>query len=291
MLSDRFLVEEAQTKRTAHATELARQASGDGVDLVAVLGGDGTVNEAANGLVGTGTPLAIVPGGGADVFARSLGVPKPAEEAAALIAARWGNETRPRRVHLGRVDSPVFPDGSTARYFVANCGLGFDAAIVQAVERKPRIKRRIGDWYFVLVGLRLFFAGGFDRRTPHVELRWGDGPGERRDGLFLAIVQNTSPFTFLGRRAVRLCPEAGLDDGLDCFAVDTMRARSIFPIVASAFGAGRRIPGPHVTYVRDRVELRIQSDEPLPAQMDGEYIGEHTDLHVSSVPGALSVIC
>jgi diacylglycerol kinase family enzyme len=261
------------------------------VDVVAVLGGDGTVNEAVNGLIGRQVPLAIVPGGGADVFARSLGIPKDAAAAAALVTARSGSDDPPRRVPLGRVVSPSLSEGQLARYFVANCGMGFDAAIVRSVESRPRLKRRLGDWYFVAAGLRLFFGGGFDRRTPHVELTWGSRPDERKDGLFLAIVQNTTPFTFLGRRAIRLCPEARLDAGLDCFAVDTMRASVILPIVVSAFGSGRRVSGRHVTYVRDRMELRIRSDEPLPAQMDGEYIGEHSDLRVASVPDALSVVC
>jgi diacylglycerol kinase family enzyme len=169
--------------------------------------------------------------------------------------------------------------------------MGFDAAIVRSVESKPSVKRRIGDWYFVWVGLKLFFARGFDRHKPHVSLEWGGQLEERRDGLFLAIVQNTTPYTFLGRHALRLCPDARLDGRLDCFAVGTMRTGTVLPLVLSAFGSGRRVNDRHVTYIRDRDQFRIRSDVPLPAQVDGEYIGEQTDLLVESVPDALSVIC
>ena len=279
------------TERPGHATDLARTGARDDVDVVAVLGGDGTVNEAVNGLIGTDVPLAILPGGGADVFARSVGIPKDPSDAAELLGANFGGTEKARRVPLGHVVSGGAPERHTHRFFVANCGIGFDAAIVRSVESKPDVKRRVGDWYFVWVGLRLFFAPGFDRRTPHVELAWGEGPDERKERLFLAIVQNTTPYTFLGGRALRLCPDARLDGGLDCFAVDTMRTGTVVPLVLSAFGSARRVGGRHVTYLRDRTQFRIQSDRALPAQVDGEYIGEHTDLIVESLPDALSVVC
>src|SRR5439155_10390665 len=252
ILRSAFDVREMPTEGTGHATELAREAVREGVDLVAVLGGDGTVNEAVNGLAGTATPLAIVPGGGADVFARSLGIPKRPADAAARVTANWGPAQKERRVPLGRVvpaagrPSPhsVASNRPAGRYFVANCGLGFDASIVRMVERKPQMKRRIGDWYFVLVGLRLFFLSGYDRRTPHVELQWGDAPDERRDGLFLAIVQNTSPYTYLGGRALRLFPEACVVVDRDCFTTETMRSRFILPFVVSTFGPAPKVDGP-----------------------------------------------
>jgi diacylglycerol kinase family enzyme len=261
------------------------------VDVVAALGGDGTVNEVANALAGTPTPLGIVPGGGADVFARSLGIPKDVRDAAALLAGDPGRARKQRRVPLGRVVSTDGPEGLVRRYFVANCGMGFDAAIVRSVERRPQIKRLIGDWFFVVVGLRLFFFGGFDRRRPYVHVAWGEQPAERNDRVFLAIVQNTSPYTYLGRRRLRLCPDARLDAGLDCFAIDSLRAGTVLPIVLSAFGSARRVTDRHVTYVRDRKQFTITSDRPMPAQVDGEYIGERSALVVEWVPDALSVLC
>jgi diacylglycerol kinase family enzyme len=141
----------------------------------------------------------------------------------------------------------------------------------------------------VWTAIRLF-SRGYDRRTPSVRVAWGDEPGQDRSGLFLSIVQNTTPYTFLGGRGVRLCPDAAIDGGLDLFAVDTMRLRTILPIVASAFGSGRHAHNRHVTYLKDQSRILIRCDEPLPVQMDGEFVGERTRVLVESVPKALSVL-
>lgn len=283
ILSSRFEVTTATTEAAGHATELAGAASRSGDDLaVAVLGGDGTVNEAVNGLAGTPVPLAVLPGGGADVFARALGIPKEPEVAAALLAAR---SFRPSRLlPLGRISGG---DQRPHRLFTSNCGMGFDAAIVRSVERRQGLKRVMGDWSFVLLGLRLFVAG-YDRRCPHLELRTGAGAPHR--DLYLVVVQNTSPFTFLGRRGLRLCPRAGFGRDLDAFGMDSMRARVLLPVLFSAFASARRIPGPHVVYEEDRVRLVVRADRPMPVQCDGEYLGERSEMVVESVPWALRVL-
>lgn len=277
-LAAEFKVEETQTSGQGHAIDVAREAAADGIEVVAAMGGDGTVNEVANGLAGTDSSLAIIPAGLANVFARSLGLPNDPVE-----ATGWLLENRdrpPRSVPLGRVDD---------RYFTVSCGVGFDAAVVREVERRQRAKQRGGDWFFVWTGLRVFFRA-FDRRRPRVHLSWGPGPGERRDGLFLAIVQNTSPYTFLKQRELRLCPDASLDDRLDCIALDSLKVRVAIRVVLSAFGSGRHVRRRHVTYVKAEPQFRISCDELLPVQVDGEFIGEHAELTVQSVPRALNVL-
>ncbi len=286
-LASGFRVEQAVTEGPGHATELAHKAAYGDVDVVVVLGGDGTINEVANALAGTRVALGIVPGGGADVFARSVGIPRDAGLAARSLL-EWGSgELHPPRVPLGRVAGSAEGEG---RYFLANCGMGFDAAIVRSVERHPRAKRRIGDWFFVWTGVKLFFRG-IDRRHPHVELAWGEGRDQQQRDLFLAVLQNLSPYTFLGRHALRLCPHATLEDGLDCFAVDTMRARTILPLLLSAFGSARHVQSPCVTHLRNLSRIRIGADLPMPVQVDGEFIGERTEIVVESVADALAVIC
>jgi diacylglycerol kinase family enzyme len=279
-LASEFKLEAVETTRPGHATEVAREAALDGVDVVAALGGDGTVNEVANGLAGTDTALAILPAGLANVFARSLGVPDDAIEATGLLLKCQAMGTAPRRVPLGRADG---------RYFTTNCGVGFDGAIVRRVERRQRIKRQVGEWYFVWTALRLF-PSGYERRSPRVRLAWGERLEESRGGLYLAIVQNTSPYTYFGRLGLRLCPDAALDDGLDCFAVDTMRLRTLVPIVASAFGSGRHAGWRHVTCLRRQRKIVIECDEPMPVQMDGEFVGERSRLLIESIPDALAVL-
>jgi diacylglycerol kinase family enzyme len=279
-LSSEFKLEVLETTRSGHATEVAREAAIDGIDVVAALGGDGTVNEVANGLAGSQVALAILPAGLANVFARSLGIPGDAVEATGLLLKCATMDTAPRRVSMGLLND---------RFFTTNCGVGLDAAVVRRVERRQRMKKHVGDWYFVWTALRVFFAG-YDRRNPRVRLEWGESLEQGRDELYLAIVQNTSPYTFFGRRAMRVCPDATLDGGLDCLAVDTMRLRSMLPIVLSAFGSGRHARSRHVTYLKDQTKLRISCDVSLPIQMDGEFVGELREINLESVPNALAVL-
>jgi YegS/Rv2252/BmrU family lipid kinase len=277
-LAAEFKVEEIQTTSQGHAIDVARDAAADGIEIVAAMGGDGTVNEVANGLAGTDSSLAIIPAGMANVFSRSLGIPNDPVEATGWLLENA--EAPPRTVSLGRVDG---------RYFTVSCGVGFDAAIVREVERRQRAKRRGGEWLFVRTGMRVFLRG-FDRRNPRIHLSWGPGPDQQRDGLFLAIVQNTSPYTFLGRREMRLCPGVTLDDQLELIGLDTMRLSVAVRVVLSAFGSGRHIRRRHVVYVKAQPRFAIRCDEPLPVQVDGEFIGEHTDLTIESVPEALNVL-
>jgi diacylglycerol kinase family enzyme len=280
VLAEAFDVERLETKAPGHAVELASLAADDGVDLVVTLGGDGTVNEAANGLAGTDVPLAVLPGGGANVFMRSLGVPEDIVEAARSLVD--GAATAPRRVPLGRVDG---------RYFVANCGVGFDGAIVRRVEARQRAKMAVGDLYFVWQALRVFFRD-YDRRNPHIDLSWGPDLGQSRQGLFLAIAQNVAPYTYLGRRAMRLNPDARLEGGLDCMAMDSMRIRSLLPVALSSFVSTRRLRrSPHVLLLRDQSQLRVRCDLPLTVQCDGELVGERSEALLECVPDALSIVC
>jgi diacylglycerol kinase family enzyme len=286
ILGGAFQLTRAFTHGPGHATELAHKAAYGDAEVVAVLGGDGTINEAANALAGTRVPLGVLPGGGADVFARSIGIPTDPSVAARLLVERAAGILQARTVPLGRVVGSSEGEG---RFFVANCGVGFDAAIVRAVERHPRAKRRFGDWSFVGTGLQQFFFG-YDRRRPRLELSWGAGADQRQRDLFLAILQNTTPYTFLGRRPLRLCPDATLEGGLDCFAVATMRTRVILPLLLQTFRSGVRTSDPRVTSLHDLRRLRIGASVPMPMQVDGEFIDERTELVVESVPEGLCVI-
>ena len=277
-LAAEFKVDVAGTTQPGDATLLARRAALDGIEIVAALGGDGTVNEVANGIAGTDSSLAILPAGMANVFARSVGIPNdPIEATGWLVENR---DISPRRVPLGRVAN---------RFFTVSCGVGLDAAIVREVERRQWTKKRVGDWFFVWSGLRVFFHG-YDRRKPLIHLAWGPGPEERRDGLFLAIAQNTTPYTYFRSRAMRLCPDAELEGGLDLLALDSLKTRVAIPVVARAFRSARHVRRRHAIYVEDRRQFDLRCDRPLPVQVDGEFIGEHERLLVESVPAALGVL-
>jgi diacylglycerol kinase family enzyme len=276
-LSTEYDVDVARTKRKGHATHLARGAAHEGFDIVVSLGGDGTVNEVANGLAETDVIMAVIPGGGTNVLARSLGIPRDPIEATWYLIAHRNNP--PRRVPLGRADD---------RYFTFGCGIGLDGAIVRDVERRQRLKKGFGHPYYVWSGVRLFVTG-VDRRHPAVRLRWGPRLEDKRGGLFLAICQKTRPFTYLGNRELNVCPEARLELGLDCLALDTFRTPTILRIVAQAFGKGRHVRNPHAVYLHDQERIEVTADRPLPVQMDGEYLGERDRLLLESVPNVLSL--
>jgi diacylglycerol kinase family enzyme len=277
-LASEFKVQLVRTKRKEHAMHLARGAIHEGFDAVAAFGGDGTVNEVANGLAGSAVPMAIIPGGGTNVLARSLGIPRDPVEATWYLITNRHNE--PKRVSLGRVDG---------RHFTFGCGVGLDGAIVRDVERRQVLKKGLGHPYYVWAALRIFF-GGIDRRRPVLRLRWGSNLEHQRAGLYLAIVQKTRPFSYLGNREMHVCPRASLDRGLDCFATSSMRTDVILRIVAQTFGSRRHVQNPHALYVEDQPMIEILCDQPLPVQMDGEYIGDRTRILLESVPNALSLL-
>jgi diacylglycerol kinase family enzyme len=277
-LASEFEVERADTKRQGHATHLAQGAAHEGVDLVVAMGGDGTVNEIANGLAGTQVPLGLIPGGGTNVLARSLGIPKDPIEATWYLLANRNNP--PRRVPLGR---------AVGRYFTLSCGVGFDGAIVRDVERRQRLKKGLGHPFFVWSGLRIFFAG-VDRHHPPIRVRWGANLEHARDHLFLAICQKTRPMTFFRNREMNICPEARLEKGIDLLAVDTFRASTILRIVGQAFRGDVDVRKPHILYLHDQHQIEVTGDMLLPVQMDGEYIGDHQQVLLESVPDALSLL-
>ena len=277
-LASEFKVDLVRTKRKEHAMHLARGAVHEGFDAVASFGGDGTVNEVANGLAGSHVPMALIPGGGTNVLARSLGIPKDPVEATWYLIANRQNE--PRRVSLGRADD---------RYFTLGCGVGLDGAIVRDVERRQALKKGLGHPYYVWSGVRIF-ASGVGRKRPAINLRWGQDLEHSRDGLYLAICQKTRPFTYLGNRELHVCPRASFDRALDCFAVDTMRSDVILRIAAQTLGSRRHVRNRHSLYLEDQPKFEVTSEQPLPVQMDGEYLGDRTKLFLESVPDALSIL-
>jgi diacylglycerol kinase family enzyme len=266
-----------ETKRRGHAIEVARNAAADGVDLVVALGGDGTVNEVVNGIVGSETELAVVPGGSTNVFARALGLSgNPIEATSEILAAlRTG---RRRLVNLGRAEE---------RYFTFCAGVGLDAEVVRVVERHRRNGRDATPALYVRSAVMQFYTGT-ERRTPSITL---ERPGrEPVTGLFNAIVANGAPWTYFGERPVDPCPRAQFDGGLDVLAMKRLKTVSTLCIVRQMFDSKPRIAGRAAFQVHDADEFTIVSDRPLAYQLDGDYLGEVERVTFHSVPNALSVV-
>ncbi|MCW2776804.1 MAG: DeoR family transcriptional regulator [Frankiales bacterium] len=279
-LSSEVKLDVAVTQYRGHAIELAAQARVDGLDVVVALGGDGTVNEVVNGLLEDGPnpegpALAVVPGGNANVFARALGLPNNAVDATSLLIEALAADRR-RRIGLGRVDE---------RWFTFCAGLGLDAAVVRRVERKRAKGARATPGLFVRQGITEFFLSS--AREPALVLERDGGEPEP---LGMALVCNTDPWTFLGPRPVRACPDASFDTGLDLFGVRRLTTVATLRHLRQILARGARPRGRSLLQVHDAGELRLSARVPVPLQVDGDDLGDRTSAVLRSVPDALDVV-
>jgi diacylglycerol kinase family enzyme len=281
-----------QTRYRGHAWTLAAEAAEGGYQVVFTLGGDGTINEVVNGLLGGGRSsgaggpaaaaspaLAPLPGGSANVFVQALGIPTDPIDATGLMleAVRTGRE---RHIGLGMAGD---------RYFTFNAGLGVDAEVIRAVEGLRAQGRAASPALYVEASLRQFYSVT-DRRHPALRLE--------RDGhepigqLFVGIVSNASPWTYLGNRPLNPNPLAHFDTGLDIFALRRLRTIGTMNAVRQMVTTRRQpLRGRHAVSLHDQRELILRSQRPIACQLDGEYVGERECLVLRSVPEALRVIC
>lgn len=270
-------VEVVETNRRGHATRFAHDAARRGVDVVIGYGGDGTLNEVATGIAGTDTALGVLPGGSTNVFARTLGLPNDPIAAADLLADGIdAADLRP--IGLGRVNG---------RFFCFHTGIGYDAAVVQAVERRASLKRWLGHPLFISAALTTWLRG-YDRHQPHFTLD-ADRHGRIDDGYF-SIVLNTNPYTYLGNRPLDLSPAATLDRGLVVVTFRTLRVMPILRGLGSALGGGGITPSEHLVEWRDVDHMVVEHAEPFPYQVDGDFLGSVDRLEFDHVPDAVQLV-
>ena len=293
-LASQMDLEVVETRYRGHAGTLARKAASDGFQLILTLGGDGTVNEAVNGLLcgrqpGADPAFAPVPGGNANVFTRALGLPADPIDATGRIleSLRAGQD---RRVGLGCASTrEADPDAPARdRYFTFNAGMGLDAEVVRVIEGLRARGRAVSPGLYLRSALRQFY-GVTDRRHPALTLqREGMSP---IGPLFLGIISNASPWTYLGPRPVNPSPGAGFDTGLDIFALRRMRTIGTLNALRQMF-APRTEPlrGRDVVSLHDQPAFTLRSARPAALQVDGEYVGEHESVTFRAVPRALRVI-
>jgi diacylglycerol kinase family enzyme len=226
-------------------------------------------------VAGTDTALAVLPGGSTNVFARILGLPNDPVAAAKVVAAALKVGSM-RRVGLGLVNG---------RYFCFHTGVGYDAAVVRAVERRAGLKRWAGHplfvWAAISVGLRQY-----DRRHPHFRVQAGGLPRE----AFLTLVLNTDPYTYLGNRPLSLSPDATLDRGLVAVTLKSLSVTSVVRVATSAL-RGRGVAGRHgVEVATDLRALTVVSADPFPYQVDGDYLGETRELAFEHAPAVITLV-
>jgi diacylglycerol kinase family enzyme len=284
-LQARYEVEAVDTEAAEHAIEIGREARTGGYDIVVAFGGDGTLNEVANGLAGTDVPISVLPGGSTNVVARTLGIPNDVVDATEHLIA-LADDFRPRKIDLGRCNG---------RRFVFACGVGLDATVVKRVDAHPLLKARARQWYYTWAAISAFYRQ-YLRDPVRFEL---EIDGETLEGV-TAIAQNSDPFTYFANIPIRICEDIGLDDGTISMALlQRAKQRDMLPIAARVLS--KRL---HATKHRQidefddvtRAIVRSTSKDedgqprPFPVQVDGDYIGEYTELDFSVEPGALTVV-
>jgi diacylglycerol kinase family enzyme len=279
-LQGRFDVEAVSTTGQNHATEIGREARDGDYDIVVAFGGDGTLNEVANGLAGTEVPVSVLPGGSTNVVCRTLGIPNDVVDATEHLL-RIADDFQPRRVDLGRVDG---------RYFVFASGVGLDASVVERVDAHPLRKARYGAWYYSVAGVSIF-SRRYLVRPPVVRVR----AGERELAGVTVIVQNSDPFTYFRRRPIHVAEGAGLETGTLSLAVlrkaTPLELPTLIPRLLSARSEAvlrhrqvESLPG----LAGARVEA--VDGRPFPLQVDGDYIGEYDAVEYAAAPRALMAL-
>jgi diacylglycerol kinase family enzyme len=284
-LQARYDVEAVDTEAAEHAIEIGREARHGGYDIVVAFGGDGTLNEVANGLAGTDVPVSVLPGGSTNVVCRTLGIPNDVVDATEHLIG-LADDFQPRKIDLGRCNG---------RHFVFACGVGLDATVVKRVDAHPRLKARARQWYYTWAAISGFYRQ-YLRDPVRLELDLG---GEKHVGV-TAIAQNSDPFTYFANVPIRICEDIDLDDGaLSMALLERAKQRDMLPIATRVLSqrlhAGNHRKIDTFEQIRAASIHSISKDEdgqprPFPVQVDGDYIGEYTELDFSVDPGALTVV-
>ena len=267
----------AATSRRGHATRLAQGAVADGYEVVVCLGGDGTLNEVANGMAGSDVTLGVLPGGSTNVFARTIGMANnPIEATGELLSALEAGSTR--RIGLGTVNG---------RYFLFHVGMGLDAEVVRLVERRGQLKRWAGHPLFAWCGLQAWVRT-YERSRPRFAVRHPDGTVV--DDALFALCQNSNPYTFLGNRPLDTNPNADLDRPL---AMLSFRDLDLLPtlryLTESLLGGDRLVRDGRIVERHDLERLTVTGHGPFPYQVDGDHLGDADRLELAWVPDVLTL--
>jgi len=268
-----------RTQYRGHARELAAATA---ADLVIVHGGDGSINEVVNGVMsaqdGRRPLMAVIPGGGANVLARALEVPLDA--AAAIRQVREAIAAgRHRTIGLGL---------AADRYFTFSAGLGWDAEVVREVDRMRAQGHRESVTLFLRTMIRQYYRGT-DRRRPALTLeRDGEPP---ISGLFMTIITNRSPWTYVRDRPLLPVPNPDFNSGLDLLALQRLRLTTVFNAVGQMLYVRSRPPrGQGMVSILGSESLTLRSTRPIAIQADGEYLGETEAVKLQFVPHALRIV-
>ncbi|MGH3551433.1 MAG: diacylglycerol/lipid kinase family protein [Mycobacterium sp.] len=277
------------TSHRGHAGEIGQAAARDGVDLIVVHGGDGTVSNVVNGLLGrpgelpTGhvPALAMVPGGSANVVARSLGIPPdPIDATNQLIwlLDKYGHQQNWRRI--GLIDCGE-------QWAVLNAGMGVDAEAVAAVEAQREKGVKVTPSRYIRAAVRTTLA--YSRREPRLTVHL---PGrEPVSGVHFVFVSNSSPWTYANDRPMWTNPGCSFESGLGVFGVTSLKVVPSLLVVRQMFAKQPKLAGKQVVRDDDAACVRVTcAGPPIASQFDGDYLGVREEMTFRAVPDALSVV-
>ena len=254
------------TTASGDATRLAEQAVAEQTDLLIVCGGDGTINEVAQALVGTKTTLAILPGGTANVLAKELQLPRRPEELAKLIASG-----RTREISVGCARKP---DHGWSRYFILMAGIGLDATIIETVN--PEHKKQWGIGSYIAAGLKTLAEWPLHPFSLQFN-------AQKHEATF-AIVANAANYAAW----FTIAPNSRMEsDHLDV-CVFNSRSRLVYLSYAFLSLFGAHTLSPQVVY-EPATELYANTSNTTPVQLDGELVG-HLPMYFECVPHALRIV-
>jgi diacylglycerol kinase family enzyme len=279
-LHGRYEVDAIDTQARGHATELCREAAQEGYDVVVSFGGDGTVNEVANGLAGCDTPMTCLPGGATNVLCKMLGIPGDIVDATEHLLT-MADHFRPRRIDLGTANG---------RGFTYSSGFGLDAGVVKRIEQSPGLKRhRLREYFFVYAAVETVLRD-YVRDPPRMEVHL-EG---RVDRAITTLVQNGEQFTYLDDKPIHIAEGAGLDTGtLAGVALRGVKPHDIPGIARRLLSSKRSVVGHRqILDFRDVAELRCVSSDgrAIPLHVDGDHIGDVSEALFGVMPAALRVV-
>ncbi len=279
-LAGRYEVEAVDTQSPNHATDLVREAAHEGYDVVVSFGGDGTVNEVANGLAGSQTPMSCLPGGATNVLCKMLGIPGDPIDATEHLL-RIADDWRPRAIDLGVANGRAFTYAS---------GYGLDASVAKRIDRNLKLKgSRFREPYFVYCALETVLRE-YVHKPPRMDVEVADDTVR----AITTLVQNGDPFTYLDKTPIRVAEGATLDSGtLAGVALRGARPHDIPTIMARLLSSRRSVAGHRqIHHFAGIGELRCRSADgrPIPLHVDGDHVGDVTEVAFAIRPGALRVV-
>jgi diacylglycerol kinase family enzyme len=285
-LSKHLDITAVNTTARNDAIDIARSAKQQGYELVIGLGGDGTVNEIANGLLldgpnPEGPLLAAIPGGNGNVFARNMGLSENPMEATAQILSAI-KDRKFQEIGVGRIAT-----NNISRWFLFNAGIGLDAAVLAEMEARRASGKTVSDFAYATLALRELFART-DRK--HGSLSLVSDSGEVQRDAHFALIVNLAPWAYLGSKALNPLPSASHQTALDVFAPTSLSVAAVLRLASRAIAGKSAENDRNVIALTNQKQVHIQAESPLWIQVDGDVVTQSTELTATHIPSALRVL-